>query len=400
VVNHKVDILIIGGGLTGATLLLALHNLGYSALLIEAQEFQHKINSDFDARSLALSPATQRIFSMVGVWDFLEIHATPIKLIHVSDQHFFGVSRLKGEGDNALGYVVEMHHLNLALCRQLDNKQIMAPARLTALDLEHKTARVMSEEGEMNISAQLIIAADGADSVVRQFCSLSSKTKNYDQLAIIANIGLVKHHEYRAYERFTEKGPLALLPMTDNRMSLVWAVSPNDANELMGLSDSMFLKELQMAFGYRLGRFAKMGTRFSYPLKQVLMPEQAKWPVVFVGNAAHTLHPIAGQGFNLGLRDVATLAQCIARQGLNSVMLEDYQKLRQHDQWVITQLTDSLIHIFTSRWPGIRLARNLGLVVLDNIPALKRILARYTCGFGGVIPDLACEIALNSREVK
>ncbi|KTD03857.1 2-octaprenyl-6-methoxyphenyl hydroxylase [Fluoribacter gormanii] len=396
-INKEIDILIIGGGLTGATLMLALQGLGYNTLLVEAKPFSDKINPDFDARSLALSPASRRILTMLGVWDLLKDHATAIDMIHVSDQSHFGISRLHGESDAPLGHVAEMQHINQALHQLLPHDQIIAPASLKSLDYDQHSATILTDSGEINVAARLIVAADGAQSSARRFCSLPAKTKLYGQHAIVANVGLLKPHGHRAYERFTMHGPLALLPMQDNRMSLVWAVPPKEADHLLSLSDADFLRELQQAFGYRLGRFAKVGKRFSYPLQQVLMPIQAKWPVVFVGNAAHTLHPVAGQGFNLGLRDVATLAQCIAEQGLNAEMVQHYVQLRSHDQKAITRLTDGLIHVFTSRLPGFGVARGLGLIALDNIPVLKNLLARYARGFGGVVPDLVCEIALPKR---
>ncbi len=398
--DKQVDVLIIGGGVIGATLMLALQGLGLDVLLVEAKPFNDKVNPDFDARSLALSPATRRILNKLGLWDVLKEHATAIHRIHVSDQHRFGVSRLQGKEQDPLGYVVEMQYINLALHQLLAKNQIMAPASLTSLDLANKTAVITNGTEEVIISAQLIVAADGAESTVRQFCELPFKTKCYDQHAIVANIGLLKPHEQHAYERFTSDGPLALLPMQDNRMSLVWAMPPAKADQLMSLSDSDFLKKLQLAFGYRLGRFAKTGKRFSYPLKQILMPQQAKWPVVFVGNAAHTLHPVAGQGFNLALRDVATLAQCIAKDGLNAGMLAEYVRLRHHDQQVITRFTDGLIHLFTSRLPGVGLVRSAGLIAIDTLPPLKNILAHYARGFGGMTPDLVCEIGLTPQEIK
>lgn len=399
-INQKVDILIIGGGLTGATLMLALQGLGFSTLLVESKPFSEKVNPDFDARSLALSPASTRILNMLGVWDLLKDYATPIEFIHVSDQHRFGASRLHGDKKNPLGYVVEMQYINLALHQLLDKNQLLAPATLNSLDITNQSAMISTEAGEINISAGLVVAADGAESAVRQLCHLPSEVKDYKQHAIVTNVGLVMPHGNRAYERFTINGPLALLPMEDNKMSLVWALPPTEARRLMEITDSEFLQELQKAFGYRLGRFAKIGRRFSYPLKQILMPQQTHWPVVFVGNAAHTLHPVAGQGFNLGLRDVATLAQCIAQHGLNPKMLNEYLALRRHDQQVITRLTDGLIHIFTSRLPGIALVRNMGLIALDNSATLKNLLARYARGFGGVTPDLVCEMALSYRELR
>jgi 2-octaprenyl-6-methoxyphenol hydroxylase len=399
VADKQVDILIIGGGLTGATLMLSLEGLGFTTLLIESKPFSAKANADFDARSLALSPASQRILHRLGLWDILKPDTAPIHMIHVSDQRQFGMSRLHGEEHNPLGYVVEMQYINQALHQLLPKNQLLAPATLKSLDLINKQATIAMNDVELTIEAQLIVAADGAESSVRQLCEVSAATKHYNQHAIVANVGLTHPHGHKAYERFTTFGPLALLPMQENRMSLVWALPPAKAEELMNLDEMIFLKELQRAFGYRLGRFAKIGKRFSYPLKQVLTKEQTKWPVVFVGNAAHTLHPVAGQGFNLGLRDVAMLAQCIANQGLNPQMLEHYLQLRRHDQQIISSFTDGLIQIFTSRLPGAGMARSLGLIALDNIPALKNLLARYARGFGGNIPDLVCDIALNTGKL-
>ena len=398
--EREVDILIIGGGLIGATLMLALQGLGFSALLVERKPFSDKINPDFDARSLALSPASTRILSMLGVWDLLKPHATAINNIHVSDQFRFGVSRLNAKEDGPLGHVLEIHYINQAVQQLLPQEKLLAPATLKELDLAHQRAIVTTESGSVSIKAQLIVAADGAESTVRELCQLTTEVKDYQQHAIVANIGLTKSHENRAYERFTAQGPLALLPVQEHRMALVWAMAPQKAKTLMTASDTEFLRELQSAFGYRLGRLVKVGKRFTYPLKQVLMPQQVKWPVVFVGNAAHTLHPVAGQGFNLGLRDVAALAQCIAHYGLNKDMLDHYMQLRSTDQRIITSFSNGLISLFTSRFPGVGLARNLGLIALDNSTTLKNWFARYAQGFSGVIPDLVCQIALETKELK
>lgn len=399
-IHKEVDVLIIGGGLTGATLMLALQGLGFSTLLVEAKPFGEKINPDFDARSIALSPASRTILNMLDVWTLLEAHATPIEMIHVSDQHHFGMSRLRGELNAPLGYVVEMHSINQALQQLVPKEQLMAPATLHSLEVQKREAIILTDSGEARVVARLIVAADGAQSAVRGFCNLSARIKHYNQHALVANVGLRRSHGHCAYERFTAHGPLALLPMQENRMSLVWSGPPKEIVQLITLSDASFLKQLQQAFGYRLGRFDRVGKRFSYPLQQVLMPTQTKWPVVFVGNAAHTLHPVAGQGFNLGLRDVATLAQCVTKYGLNELMLSHYVNLRAHDQKTMTRFTDGLIQVFTSRLPGLSLARGLGLIALDNIPALKTLLARYACGFGGFSSDLVCEIALTKHDLQ
>lgn len=390
----EVDILIVGGGLTGAALMMALAGTGFSTLLVEKKPFSDKLHADFDARSLALSPASVRILQMLDAWPLLNASATAIETIHVSEQRRFGSAHLEGAQHNPLGYVVEMQHISRALHQLLDQQQVIAPARLTAINASEGTAILGCSSGDLNVRAKLIVAADGADSSVRMLCGLETEIKDYAQHAIVANIGLARSHQQCAYERFTPTGPLALLPLTGHRSSLVWAMSPHEAERMMALSEVDFLKQLQRAFGYRLGRFMRAGQRVVHPLRQVLMPEKVTGKVVFVGNAAHTLHPVAGQGFNLGLRDVAMLAQCIVREGLGADMLKLYSQSRRFDQAAITHFTNGLIELFTSELPGAALARTLGLVAVDNTPWLKNLLTRYARGYAGITPDLVCGIAL------
>lgn len=397
--THKqVDILIVGGGLTGAILMLALANQGYSCLLVDANLPGANLNANFDARSLALSPASIRILEMLKIWPHMQADATAIASIHVSEKGSFGSTHISSK-ELPLGYVVEMHIINRAIEKLLDKSQILAPARLKTLNKEKNLATICSQGEEFEIQAKLIVGADGTESELRRLSALKVNTKDYQQLAIIANIGLARSHQNAAYERFTTSGPLALLPMTEKRSSLVWALTPTEAKRIMELNDAAFLSELQKNFGYRLGRFIRVGKRSIYPLKQLKMPKKIDWPLVFVGNAAQTLHPVAGQGFNLGLRDVASLAQCIIQEGLNKAMLQRYQQMRQHDEWAISQFTNSLIAIFSSRLPGLSTARNLGLIAVDNFPVLKRCLTHYTRGFAGVTPDLVCGLSLGERRI-
>lgn len=396
--TEQVDILIIGGGLTGASLMLSLANKGFSTLLVEANAFTDKTTADFDARTLALSPASVRILQMLAIWPLLIEHATPINSIHVSEQGHFGTTLLDNNSSDTLGFVVEMQHINCALLKLLNPRQLISPAKLIALDKSSGLATISEQNIERHIKAKLIVAADGAQSAVRQLAGMNVKTKDYHQQAIVANIGLNRPHKNVAYERFTQSGPLALLPMTEQRASLVWALRPHDVSRLMKMPDADFLKNLQRAFGYRIGRLVKVGKRHVYPLKQVVMPQQTAWPLVFVGNAAHTLHPVAGQGFNLGLRDIATLAECIVEFGINASMLEHYQTKRRYDQTLITRFTDGLVDVFTSQMPGLSLLRSLGLVAVDNISGLKKLLAHHAQGFGGVSPDLVCGLTLKDRE--
>lgn len=396
--NYDVDILIVGGGLTGAALMLALVDAGFNTLLVETKPFSNTQPTDFDARSLAISPATVRILQMLEVWPLLQKWAVPINTIHVSEQRSFGHTRLFGSSDNPLGYVVEMQHISSALHQRLDPDRVIAPARITALNAHKGTATINGIKGDVSVQAKLIVAADGAHSSVRALCGLDAKIKDYAQHAVIANIGLARSHQQWAYERFTSSGPLALLPLPGLRASLVWAMPPEDATRLMAMPEAEFLKHLQRAFGYRLGRFIRAGQRMVFPLQQMLMSELVTNKVVFVGNAAHTLHPVAGQGFNLGMRDIAMLAQCIVREGLSPEMLQTYQQSRRHDHTAITRFTDGLVELFTSRIPGASLARAAGMIAIDNIPLLKKLLTRYARGYAGITPDLVCGIALSNQE--
>ena len=392
-----VDILIVGGGLIGASLTLALLDAGFRTLLVEAHPFSEHIQPDFDARSLALSPASVRILQMLKVWPRLCESACAIDTIQVSEQHCFGRARLCGDANNPLGYVVEMQHISAALHALLPPECILAPASLTALNPEEGMATLSRPTGDLTVQAKLIVAADGVHSTVRALCGVETNTKHYEQKAVVANIGLARPHQQQAFERFTTTGPLALLPLNGLRAALVWSLPSEEADRYACLPERDFLTALQRHFGYQLGRFTRAGQRMVYPLQQVLASQQVMDRVVFIGNAAHTLHPVAGQGFNLGLRDVAMLAQCIVQHGLNPAMLKTYQASRQHDQTSITRLTDGLIELFTSKIPGMAIARSAGLMALDNIPLLKRVLTRYARGFAGTIPDLVCGIALHEE---
>lgn len=392
--DEQVDVLIVGGGLTGALLMLALAGTGLSIRLVEAHGFNERTSSDFDARTLALAPASMRILQMLGVWPQLQAYATPISSIHVSQAQRFGRALMNYSADNPAGFVVEMQHINRALHHLLEHNDIMAPATLISLDSQSGKAIIKKQDEEYTITARLVVAADGAHSTVRQLAGLSVNVKNYHQQAIVANVALNRSHHNRAWERFTATGAMALLPMSDNRLALVWALPSGEASQLMTMTDNDFLKQLQQSFGYRPGRFIQAGKRSMYPLQQAIMPKQAAFPLVFVGNAAHSLHPVAGQGFNLGLRDIAVLAQCISLHGINAEMLSCYQAMREYDQTAIIHLTDGLIQGFTSSLPGLGMLRSLGLLAFDNSSLLQSTLTHHARGFAGIVPDLVCGIEL------
>lgn len=392
--ERDTDILIIGGGLSGAALQLALAPHGIRTLLVEARTPALAPDRPLDTRTLALAPASMHILDMLGVWGQVAPTATPITTIHVSEQGRFGRTCLEAPQKTPLGFVVEMHHLHRALLRALPENACLMPARLTALDLNTVTATIETPEKILNIRAKLVVAADGADSSARRFAGIGTRVKVYQQHALIANIGLTQSHQHVAYERFTPTGPMAMLPLTQKHAALVWTLTPREAARLGSCDETTFLRELQRAFGYRLGRFERVGERHVYPLREVRADTIAAFPLALVANAANTLHPVAGQGFNLGLRDVSMLAECILEQGITPAMLQDWAAKRRHDQRIIRGCTDGLVRLFTEAWPGLGSVRAAGLTLLDNCPPLKRELARYAQGFGGTPTKLACRIPI------
>ena len=404
--DHSCDITIVGGGMVGASLACALEQTGLKVLLIESipLDIQTKSvdKSSYDDRAIALSYGSHRIFTSLDLWPAMAGHATAIKRIHVSDQGQFGVSRIDHEREKvpALGYVISARAIGEALkprLQKLNNFQLLSPATLTQLHVSENMARLHIETGNKNlcVHTRLLVAADGGQSSVRKLCHIATTERDYKQSAIIANISCEHYQPNLAFERFTPNGPLALLPMQDERYSLVWTHPSNHAQQIQELGDLEFLSQLQSAFGTRLGKLHKVGKREAYPLRLIRATEQIRPRVVLIGNAAHTLHPIAGQGFNLGLRDVATLAQIIAdaekvHHDFGEIRnLQRYADWRRQDHQHIIGLTDSLVRIFSNRFKPLSFARNLGLVGMDLLPPAKRLLSKHTMGIAGKVPRLA-----------
>ncbi len=408
--THDYDILIIGGGMVGASLACALGNqsglriglIEATPLAVSAPAAPAPIPSSYDDRSIALAYGTRRIFEGMGLWPLLADSTSPIKKIHVSDRGHFGVTRLDcaDEGVDALGYVVVSRVLGQTLARALadvPNVDLICPALLTDITINASHAQVAIDQADIRrtLTAQLVVAADGGKSVVRERLGIASTTWDYHQTAIITNITPQHNHAQTAYERFTHTGPIAMLPMSDNRCAVVWTVASDQAANIMCMDDNEFRHGLQTAFGYRLGKLQKVGARHAYPLALTAAREHVRPHLAIIGNAAHTLHPIAGQGFNLGLRDVAALAQIVvdaraACRDIGSIdVLTDYADWRRHDQRRAIAFTDSLVRIFTNPLTPFALGRNLGLVAVDLLPPLKHLLARQTMGLVGKLPRLA-----------
>ncbi|MDE2295833.1 MAG: 2-octaprenyl-6-methoxyphenyl hydroxylase [Gammaproteobacteria bacterium] len=407
--TRKVDIAIVGGGMVGASLAAALRPLELSVAVIEAVPYDGAAQPSFDERTTALSNGSRRILEAIGVWADVEAAAMPIRKIHVSDRGRFGFARIdSGElGLAALGYVVPNRALGAALWQAIQREpspQVYCPARLDTVVCEPDAValRVETADGTpTSLEAQLVVAADGAHSVVRQAAGIGMETRDYDQSAIITTVLPQRYHEQVAYERFTESGPLALLPLADGRCTLVLTVRRADVDSMLGASDAEFLREVQDRFGFRLGRFLQVGRRVVYPLALTQARATSGLRCAIVGNAAQSLHPVAGMGFNLGLRDVATLAELVAqRRGVDrrdvgaADLLASYDAWRRSDRRAITWFTDGLVRVFANPSPFVRQGRNLGLLAFDLLPPAKRALSALSTGALGRVPKLARGVGL------
>ena len=400
--TDETDILIIGGGLVGASLAVALGQAGLTVTVVEAFPLSVDQQPDYDERSIALAQGSQRIFSALGLWQTLQDEVCPIHTIHVSDRGHFGFTRLRREqqGVPALGYVATARVLGKTLLDQLDrlqNVRTLAPAQLIDFQVHDDgvSTRLMLEDRTLECSARLLVAADGAQSSVRDQLGIQSSRRDYGQTAVIANVTAERGHENVAYERFTDSGPLALLPMSGQRCALVWTVRSDQSDDIMGLDDAQFLSRLQERFGYRLGRFVKAGQRHAYPLQLLQARESIRPRMALIGNAMHTLHPVAGQGFNLGLRDVAALAEVVMdarRNGLDigdNTVLARYADWRQADQRRVVAFTDSMVRLFGHSLPPVAWLRDAAMLALDMCPPAKRWFGRLTTGRAGRLPRLA-----------
>ncbi len=396
---NEFDIAIIGGGMVGASLAVALANAGRRIVLIEAVAPDSSAHQSFDERTTALGNASRRIFETLGVWNGVTEHAGVIRAIHVSDAGRFAFARLSAaeQGIEAFGFVVPNRVLGAALWAHIrGNDAISVRMPATACARSDATGVTLDLAGEgvaagETLRARLVVAADGAHSLIRREAGITATEADYGQIGIVATVATDVPHDGTAYERFTATGPLALLPLCDGTYTLVWARTPADATQTLAASDQDFLHLIQQHFGWRVGRFVRAGRRAGYPLKLTRADESVAQRTVLIGNAAQSLHPIAGQGFNLALRDVAALAELLAEGGDPGApeLLERFAQGRALDRRGVTRFTDGLIRLFADARPAVRVARDAGLLLFDLLPPAKRALARVSLGFGGRTPRMA-----------
>ena len=412
------DIVIAGGGMIGTSLGLALAPLKLRVGVVEAVARSAEQQPSFDDRSTALSRSSQRTFQAMGLWSEIVAASTAIKNIHVSDKGRFGFSHIDAQeqGVGALGYVVINRVLGQVLQSALssvDGLDLICPARIIGVRLsdDNVTATIEDSGGQSTLTCRLLVAADGANSTVRDMIGISATRVDYEQWAMVGNVLPEKAPENRAFERFTDSGPIAMLPIADERAAFVWILPPAVAQEMLALSDKEFTDRLQDIFGYRLGKFSKVGKRAAYPLALTKANGLIAKRGVVIGNAAHGLHPVAAQGFNLGMRDVAALCDCIfdARFEYASAqdssqfetadpgsvtILENYSKWRRTDHKKLVRITDGIVRLFGDQRLPVRALRNLGMLGFDVIPGVRKMFAKHTMGLAGRLPRLSRGVPL------
>ena len=396
------DVVIVGGGMVGASFALALRDTALRVLLIESIPPDSAAQPSFDERTTALGNGSRQIFETLGVWPQMAAAAAAIRSIHVSDAGRFGVARLdaREQGVPAFGYVVPNRVIGAALwaaLRAAPNLEIRVPAKLESATSRPDGVRLEISAGGATetVHAAVAVAADGAGSVLRASAGIDASVEDYEQIAIVVNAATDRPNNGEAFERFTPSGPLAVLPVAGGGYAVVWAVRPERARELLALDDAAFAAELLDAFGWRAGRWNRVGRRNTYPLALSRADETVAGRTVLIGNAAQALHPVAGQGFNLGLRDAATLAEMLAATARADdpdrfdELLRQFAAWRAEDRQGVTRFTDGLVKLFGNDTPGLGLVRNFGLLMFDLSPTAKRALSRVSWGFAGRMPRLA-----------
>lgn len=387
------SVIIIGGGMAGATLALALSHFSQGRMkidLVEAELPTSANHSGFDARSIALAQGTCQRLDEIGIWSKLSAGATPITRVQVSDRGHSGFVTIdaKEYAIPALGQTIELHDTGKKLFALLANAAgvtLHCPTKMVGVNRSDEMVEIRLDNGK-TLSAQLAVAADGSLSPLGKAVNINWLVEDYHQVAFIANVVMAEAHQGRAFERFTPSGPLALLPMSKGRCSLVWCHDDRQQKNVAAWNDADFTHQLQKAFGWRLGEVKQVGKRYSYPLKLRKAERRFSHRVALIGNAAQTLHPIAGQGFNLGIRDVMSLAEELIHAFTHGkdigsfVVLDRYNQRRNGDRDLTISLTDGLICLFANDCLPLTFGRNCAMSLMDSLPLVRDGLVRRTLG--------------------
>jgi 2-octaprenyl-6-methoxyphenol hydroxylase len=398
--EQALDLVIAGGGMAGSLLayvLLSQNPALKLAIVEQSPELasgEQPSKASFDSRSIALAHGSVELLQQWGLWQELHQSGCAIKHIHISDRGHFGKTYLNATDHqlSALGQVIEVEAIGEVLWQKL--KAFTAQGRLSwfykdaiqALNPTAELQQVSLKSGAV-LHAKLLVIAEGGLSPSRSLAGFELKSDDYQQHALIANIGLADSHQHKAFERFTPTGPLALLPLTRQRYSLVWTLTPEQAAQHLNQSDAAFLAALQQAAGHRAGVFKSVGQRVVYPLSLKRATEAARHRTVLLGNSLHNLHPIAGQGFNLAIRDIFSLSLLLQKHQTDAgcyQLTKAYQQARLPDMQQVILYTDSLVRLFSNSSRLMALGRNTGLFALNLCPELKQVVANQAMGLNSI----------------
>lgn len=395
---NKADILVVGGGLVGLSLAIGLAQSGVQVVVVEKDDVKSQVMPDFDGRVSALSLGSERVLNAIGAWQYMLPNAQPILDIRVADGD--SISHVHYNyldvGEEPMGHMVENRHMRTALAKraaELPALRLLAPVEIKTLQRDAYGVSVTLSDGS-EWRAPLIVAADGKRSKLRGEAGIEVLEKSYDQTAIVCTIEHELPHNGLAVQRFLPVGPFAALPMQHNRSAIVWSEDAKLAPEIVKLSDGEFNAEISRRLGTHLGAFKAIGKRFSYPLHLILAKTYIAERFAIIGDAAHAIHPIAGQGVNVGFRDVAVLVELITdamRLGLDigsHTLLERYQRWRRFDSMAMGALTDGITRLFSNDITPVRLARDAGLDAVNNLPPLKRFFMLHAMGLAGDLPKM------------
>jgi 2-octaprenyl-6-methoxyphenol hydroxylase len=392
------DVVIVGGGLVGGTLACALAEGGLSTVVVETGTLAAMLDDRFDGRASAISLTSRRLLDAIGLWPAMAAEATPMRHIRVTE----GASPLhlhydhRDVGDEPFGHMVENRHYRRALyerVRELEAVTFIAPARAISVDRTDAGVEVLLEGGA-RVCARLAVGAEGRNSRLREEAGIRVSGWSYRQVGIVCTVEHEHPHGFVAHERFLPAGPFAILPLKGNRSSIVWTERAERAPAIMALDDAGFTNEVARRFGDFLGRLTIIGPRWSYPLSLQFAEKAVAPRLALVGDAIHAMHPIAGQGLNMGLRDVAALSEVLAEARLLGLdlgaddVLARYQRWRRFDNTLMLALTDGLNRLFEIDVAPVRLARDLGLAAVNAMPPVKRFFMRHAMGMVGELPRL------------